>query len=559
MPALVLKNLVFDILTEVRASELSDFERLFVVENCECQKHEGWLSDLFLACGCFGEARRLAEKYDDKRTLGNLAWAEGDLAAAGQYYSATGPCPTAPRREKSWDRLIKLAFFRGDWSRVISLVLDAPISPGFSKGHIVMCSSDTAGGTYLKMVSAALAKNTGMIGSHTFDALSQKFGIPAAEIQRVVAAASVSVDKQIEKSRKLCPPRIAKVPPMSLAAACERGSTPRAKGLITFLSMAGDLAVAARRSLHSFVETGDEAELKSFLRIVIQPGVVSVSHSFLFTVFGHDGYDPKDVPAERLIRLYSCHSVMDKRYFGRLLHFKFISKARLTAQDVLTGIFQKFGAFPAEATISALTAKRTLDFDRLISCRDWAEMRLQDWLSGPGEALEQNAAQAWQNGTPEKVSGPFGHRNGRPDSPRSMAEWARLVDSALDWLEERWVAEIGISQWQSETELFELLKKAFKDYQVDRHAQPIWLAPQHLDIFVPALSLAVEYMGKQHYEPVEFFGGSAGFEKNVERDRRKVEICQKAQITLEYVRFDEDLGARVAEIACKASGATPVG
>jgi hypothetical protein len=115
-------------------------------------------------------------------------------------------------------------------------------------------------------------------------------------------------------------------------------------------------------------------------------------------------------------------------------------------------------------------------------------------------------------------------------------------------LEERWAKEIGISPWRSENQLFGMLKKAFSGYQVERHAQPIWLAPQHLDIFVPELSLAIEYMGQQHYAPLDFFGGSAGFAGTVARDKRKLEICRRAEIALEYVRYDEDMGKRVAEI-----------
>ena len=109
-----MENLLFQILTDVGSSELSDFERLFVTENCERRKHEGWLSDLFLACGCFSEARRKSEKFDDELTLGNLAWAEGDLAAAYQHCSNSGPSQTALGRVISWDRLIKLAFFSGE-------------------------------------------------------------------------------------------------------------------------------------------------------------------------------------------------------------------------------------------------------------------------------------------------------------------------------------------------------------------------------------------------------------------------------------------------------------
>jgi len=81
-----------------------------------------------------------------------------------------------------------------------------------------------------------------------------------------------------------------------------------------------------------------------------------------------------------------------------------------------------------------------------------------------------------------------------------------------------------------------------------RHAQPIWLEPQHLDIFLPELSLAIEYMGEQHYRPVEYFGGNEGFEATTARDERKSEICKKVGVNLVYVRFDDDIKKRVEQI-----------
>jgi hypothetical protein len=536
------KHMVYGILSSTSPKELLHFERLYIVENCDFPKNERVLSDLYRDCGCFGEVRRIVEKYGDDRTLGDLAWTSGDFVAAAQYYSAT-----SRERNKSWDRLIKLAFFRGDWQSVTDLVLAAPISPGFSPGHIIL-GINTSGGPYLRMVAAALVKSSVTVDSSICESISGKFGLAQAEIRRVIEAVSANLDQEIEKSRKACPPRIAKTPSLSMSVACERGNTPRARNVLEFFDEAKDLSVRAGDSLQRYLGTGEEAELQSFLEIILRPGVRSVSHSFLNHVMGQYARDTGGVPADRLIRLYSCHPIMDKNYFGRLLDLKFISETRLAARDVLTGIFQKLRSLSEGAILESFYAKRTLDFDKMVSCRDWAEIRLQDWLSGPGEAVERQVGQVWRSGVPEIVTGPFGGRKRRPDSPRSMAEWGRLVDAAHTWLEERWTEEIGISPWQSESLLLGMLKKAFKGYQVERHAQPIWLAPQHLDIFIPELSLGVEYMGQQHYGPVDFFGGSEGFAGTVERDKRKLEICRRAGIALEYVRYDEDMGKRVAEI-----------
>jgi hypothetical protein len=92
------------------------------------------------------------------------------------------------------------------------------------------------------------------------------------------------------------------------------------------------------------------------------------------------------------------------------------------------------------------------------------------------------------------------------------------------------------------------MKRAFKPSEVFQHAQPIWLAPQHLDVFVPDQSLAVEYMGQQHYEPIDYFGGQDGFRNTVERDERKRCRCKQLGITLLHVRYDEDIAQRVKQI-----------
>jgi hypothetical protein len=40
---------------------------------------------------------------------------------------------------------------------------------------------------------------------------------------------------------------------------------------------------------------------------------------------------------------------------------------------------------------------------------------------------------------------------------------------------------------------------------------PDWLAGQRFDVWLPEISVAVEFNGIQHYEPVDFFGGESGY------------------------------------------------
>src|SRR3989338_2362197 len=95
--------------------------------------------------------------------------------------------------------------------------------------------------------------------------------------------------------------------------------------------------------------------------------------------------------------------------------------------------------------------------------------------------------------------------------------------------------------WISETKLFELVKKYFQDYKVYFHYRQSWLNGLELDIFVPDKNLAIEYMGKQHYEPVNFFGGKESYLAVVQRDKLKKELCQKNGINLVYFDYQTEV------------------
>ena len=74
--------------------------------------------------------------------------------------------------------------------------------------------------------------------------------------------------------------------------------------------------------------------------------------------------------------------------------------------------------------------------------------------------------------------------------------------------------KIGES-WIAETELFYKIKNVFSDIEVIQHGRPSWLGRQHFDIWIPELKIAIEYQGKQHDKPIEFFGGLEALENRV--------------------------------------------
>ena len=91
-----------------------------------------------------------------------------------------------------------------------------------------------------------------------------------------------------------------------------------------------------------------------------------------------------------------------------------------------------------------------------------------------------------------------------------------------------------------ETRLYELIKNEFKDFTIIREYSPDFLGKLRLDIFIKELSIAIEYQGKQHFSPVNIFGGEKGFKKTVERDQKKYELCKKNNIKLYYFDFNKN-------------------
>ncbi|MFQ5448359.1 MAG: hypothetical protein ACE5FF_15650 [Saprospiraceae bacterium] len=90
--------------------------------------------------------------------------------------------------------------------------------------------------------------------------------------------------------------------------------------------------------------------------------------------------------------------------------------------------------------------------------------------------------------------------------------------------------------------------KAFPTSKIVRQYSPRWLGRQRLDIYIYRLKVAIEYQGKQHDVPVEFFGGQEAFKKTKQRDARKARLCKENNVALIYVRKGYDIDAVIREI-----------
>lgn len=64
---------------------------------------------------------------------------------------------------------------------------------------------------------------------------------------------------------------------------------------------------------------------------------------------------------------------------------------------------------------------------------------------------------------------------------------------------------------------------------------------QRFDFFLPNYNLAIEYNGRQHYEFVKFFHkNEEGFKQSIQRDKKKKEYCDKNNIELLIISYQED-------------------
>jgi hypothetical protein len=542
----IVPGLLFDVAAITSDEELSPYEKLFIVKSIGEKVHSGYLANVYMKCGCFNEAKAYYIDPRHPRKLGDICWCEAKLDEAKKYYREPASAAQPYRRGPDIDRLIKLAFFREYWTEVINVFCEGNFGQGVSQGRVILGASDTAASPYLEMLLVALHRQNVPIPIKAAEILKKAFDMSPSKWAQFVSKTKID-DKLVSKLKNRCRPRVGAESEMTITAAISKGDTVRARHIVSYIRAADDSLEVAQRELETFGETGSEVSLTQFIQLVTGSGIRSLSHSFLFAALGHDSFCNAEIPPERLIRLLGAHPIMNKRHFGKLLDLRFKNQVPLTSDDILTGIFQSLGH-----SIS-FDEKKKLPLDNindLSSYQEWARVRLDDWLHRFGKARVNEVTTTWNDGRAQAAVNSFWPTSAESiKTPRNTAEWQALVNDALTWLRVRWRHEIATTPWVSENQLFQILRRKLKPIKVLQHFRPTWLEPQHLDIYLPEFGIGIEYMGQQHFEPLDYFGGQTAYEAVVERDKKKAELCKANGITLIYVRFDEDIGSRALEIA----------
>lgn len=101
-------------------------------------------------------------------------------------------------------------------------------------------------------------------------------------------------------------------------------------------------------------------------------------------------------------------------------------------------------------------------------------------------------------------------------------------------------------RWITEELVYRLTKKLYKGYKVLYQYKPDFLisnlgGQMSYDVFIPHLSIAIEYQGEQHFKPVDFFGGQDSLIRTQERDILKKVLSEKNNIKLIYIYYYENV------------------
>ena len=59
------------------------------------------------------------------------------------------------------------------------------------------------------------------------------------------------------------------------------------------------------------------------------------------------------------------------------------------------------------------------------------------------------------------------------------------------------------------------------------------------DFYIPSMRICIEFDGKQHYEPISFFGGAESFNKLKTNDKIKNDYCEENYINLIRIKYDQ--------------------
>jgi hypothetical protein len=372
----------------------------------------------------------------------------------------------------------------------------------------------------LKAVILA-ATNIGSIDDKLRQMISDYFEVTEEEVDQL-AILLYDNDTEYACVKKRIEPKPQKTD-SATAELIEKGATEKAKKLCERLLNYEKIIADVTSSIIRFLQNGDEAILDEIINLNPPFGISGADRIIFDAVFKSIGEQVGQKPERQLILM---------RRFNRICGYP-RGRNMLRSDNWC----HEGGFWDVFRNIMLNTESKMLRSDILLCLQNF---RNSENMFVDHVFIEENFE--WCNAMLESYAAL------NRDFLKDEDETNNTLYEVYTYLRECYDDARNKQTWVSEELLAEAIKSLFGKDNVLQHANPIWLSPQHLDIYLPSYNLAIEYMGKQHYEPVEYFGGEKAFKENQERDRRKAELCERMNVNLVYVTHEEDIGKRAKEI-----------
>jgi hypothetical protein len=495
-------------------AEATPAEVYFVLTSLgiERQFRDYWDNHHFLERA--GLPERASMSVDPKRDgrialTGEHAWAAGDIDEAKRRYElsiASGDSSAMV----GIGGLVRLHFVLGEYHKCIeSFRRGCPMSPCFLPQAKYMS----------RAIVAASVRGGGMDdGLRTM--ISDFFEIEPADVDELAKA--VTSDEEIARLRNRLAPKPA-TGGRSLDSLRVEGDTERARRWCDCVPKAAAFVDATVILLDDFLDSGDPASLDTMIAAGSPFGLADADGLVLSEALDSRSARIARMPAHQLTLLRRFNSICRYPKYDFLtdyLDLMWELHSAIEPGDVVAAILD-LQWYKTSYSIDNTGPGGTRGFGKteINDNREWLEIVLRDHLPVFDRA----------------------HWTSRESAIGAMHRAYLFLRARFNEVrrEERWI---------SEAQLGDALATLFGKAEVQRHARPLWLNPQHLDYFLPRYALAVEYMGAQHYQPVEVFGGARALEETKVRDDRKRALCERMGITLVYVTHEEDVGQRAREI-----------
>jgi len=488
-----------------------------------------------MSAGAYSEAMGDYLQLSHWRKAGDACFAMGRLDEARGYYERGENVPgedyQAWRGGPDNDRLIALAIGRDDWAEVLRIIRVAEPDP-FGPSQVIFGGSSRAKGPLMKICAhAAVAQ-----GDPSMEREMRKFfGLKAAEVAVLIEhARSGGYAKDVSK---FASPPMLRVPMRSIEEIQAEGDTEQAREIAAlFDALDVDFAEACS-NFAIWRDAGDEVALSRIIYWLTRSSSFDLLRSCLAALTNEVGlYDDY---GDRAVAFYCSHPWVTRASMRELLRALVTARAVPTAAVLLSCVLQNSASMISEIEKGRFDPHRTDPLAPVRGHPGWAEGIISEAIAGGKfDGL-------WSRVCAEADQQPY------KDVRRGTA-FSDLCDFLGSEIKAAWERDLARIRWKSEESAYLALQSLLPDMTLERHAMPAWLAPQHLDIFLPEAGIAVEYQGEQHYRPLEVFGGEAGYEATRRRDENKARLCKLAGIRLEYIRYDDDVMARLEEISASA-------